>query len=444
MTKISFITFGCSMNFSDSELMMGLLDKEGYELIPEPDDADLIIVNSCTVKNLAETKFWRTLKQLKEKNKKVIVTGCIAQAEQKYVDNELKNYSIIGTKQINRICHVVEQTIEGNIVHLLDTKNNPRLNLPKIRKNNIIGIVPISEGCLGNCTYCKTKLARGSLISFSPEEILKQINSDLEDGCKEIWLTSQDCGAYGKDINTNICELLKKILEIKKEFYIRLGMTNPNFAFEFLDELLEIFHTNYKNIKDSDKSAKLFMFLHIPIQAGNDQVLKNMNRKYTVEQFKTVIARFREKIPLFTFATDMICGFPGETNKQFQDSLELMQKTKPDVINISRFWSRPGTPAEKLPNQIHGRETNKRSREMREIFLKISFERNKMWEQEINNIPSEIIIDEKGTKKGEKSWIGRNRSYKPIVTKNKHKLGNKIKIKAVKTHKFYLEHLNTA
>ena len=427
------------MNFSDSELMMGLLSKE-YTLIPEPDDADLVIVNSCTVKNLAETKFWKTLRKLKEQNKKVIVTGCIAQAEQNYAKNELKNYTIVGTKQLNKICHAVQETLEGNVVHLLKTDNNPRLNLPKIRRNKIIGIIPISEGCLGNCTYCKTRFARGKLVSYDPTAIIKQIKSDLEDGCKEIWLTSQDCGAYGKDINTNIIELLEQILKINADFYIRLGMTNPNFAFEYLNKLFDIFYTNYTQVKDNDEKPKLFMFLHLPVQAGNNSILKKMSRKYSVEQFKQIINKFRSNIPLFTISTDIICGFPGETEEQFQDSLNLIKETEPDVINISRFWPRPGTPAALFKDQLNGRDTNKRSRLLRQLLIDTSLKRNILWETEINQKnPTIAIIDEKGNTKETISMISRNRFYKPIVIKNKFSLGTKVEVKKIKAHNFHLE-----
>jgi threonylcarbamoyladenosine tRNA methylthiotransferase CDKAL1 len=424
--RVAFVTFGCSVNFADSELMMGLLQRAGYSIIDDPGNADLVVINGCSVKHLAEKKFFRAIAEYKNKGKRIVLAGCVVQAEPGYAASLLKDYSIIGTRQLNSIVHVVEETLHGNVVHCLDMGRNVHLNLPRIRRNDVIGIVPISEGCLGDCSYCKARLARGKLVSYNPNEIVKQVISDVNDGCREIWLTSQDCGAYGKDIGTSIIALLRAVLDIKGDFIVRLGMMNPNFAIEYLDELIEIFKQG---------KGKLFRFIHIPVQSGNDRMLGLMGRKYRVGDFIEVCEKMRKAMPDITIDTDIICGFPTEKEEEFNDSLELVKRIKPDVLNISRFWARPGTEAANMEGQLIGRETNPRSRELRKVFNSIAAERKKQWQ----GWSGRIVIDEKGKIGRSESWIGRNYAYVPVAVRGKHLLGEKLVVKVDKTGVHHLE-----
>jgi len=197
-------------------------------------------------------------------------------------------------------------------------------------------------------------------------------------------------------------------------------MCNPNHAKEFLDKLIQIY-----------KSEKMFKFLHIPVQSGNNEILKLMKRKYTSEDYKEIIKRLKENIPNITIATDIICGFPGEIEEQFQDSLDLIKETTPAVLNISRFWPRPNTAAANMENQLHGKETKKRSSLLTDIFHNISRMQNEkwmMWE-------GDILIDEKGK---DESWVGRNFAYKPVIVKGNYKLGDSINVKVSKITTFDL------
>ncbi len=414
MKKILIKTYGCSFNTADSENMAGLLEASGrYKIINEDENAeknaDLVIINSCTVKNNAETKFWRDVKKI---NKPKILAGCVPQAESDI--SKFKQFSIVGINQITNIVHVADETLEGNVVQLLKKEHNPRLNIQKVRKNNVIEILPINEGCLGNCSFCKTKFARGQLYSYAPDEIVKQARNALNEGAKEIWLTSQDTACYGYDIKTNIVELLKLILKIKREFKIRLGMGNPEYFSEYIDELLEVF-----------KDKRMYKFLHIPIQSGSDNVLKDMKRKYTVKSFLSLINKIKTAFPEMTVSTDVICGYPGETDKDFEQTLDVIKQIRPDVLNISRYWARPGTLAAKkkqLPSEI----IKERSIKLRNLFYKIAFENNKKW----LNWRGEIIIDEIGKND---SFIGRNYAYKPVIVKGDFKLGDIAKVRIVKT-----------
>ena len=411
---IAFITFGCSLNQADSEAMAALLKEAGFNIVDKPEDAELVVVNSCTVKNLAETKFFKTLRDLGDN--KIVIAGCIPQADQATVIERLSNYSLLGTSQLDKIVHIVQETIEGNIVRLLEKDKLRRLALPKIRKNKIIDIIPISEGCLGNCTYCKTKQARGDLTSYPIKDIVHQVEIAIKDNCKEIWLTSQDCGAYGLDTNTDLTELLERVLAVDGDFKVRLGMSNPNHIIKLADKLIELY-----------KNPKMFKFLHIPVQSGNNEILKAMNRFYTIEDYNNIINKFKQSIPNITIATDIICGFPGETDQQFNDSLKVITETKPNVINFSKYWARPGTKAATLP-QVNSKTIKQRTEQIKQAFKDMNNAQN----QALTGQTTTIIIDDKG-----KDWIGHDDSYRHIVIKGAYKLGQTVNVKILEANEHY-------
>jgi threonylcarbamoyladenosine tRNA methylthiotransferase CDKAL1 len=403
-------TYGCSLNQTDSETMAGLLSKDGYRLVEHPKEADAVVINSCTVKHSAESKLFSYIQKIKRLKKPIVVAGCVPQAQKSLLDNQLKNISVVGVHNLNDICHVIGETILGNTVHMLSHEKNERLNLPKIRRNPVIEIVPINAGCLSNCTFCKTKQARGGLVSYDKRAILRQVRNAAKEGVKEVWLTSQDTGAYGKDMGESITSLLHAITKVEGDFKVRLGMCSPNFAFEYLDEFIKLFH------KD-----KLFKFLHIPVQAGNDKVLKQMGRRYNLRQYKTIIREVKDVIPDLTIATDIICGFPTETEEQFRGTLRLIKTTAPDIVNFSRFWPRPGTKAalfQELPPEI----TKERIRKVQEVHNQTALGNNRKW----LDWEGEIVITEKGK---DNTLVGKNYAYKQVVLRGKKKLGQKAKVK---------------
>ena len=404
--KIFIRTFGCSLNQSDSEQMAGVLTHAGFIIILKPEDADLIILNSCTVKGPTENSLFKEIK--KWKNKRLVIAGCIPQTDKE----KLKEYSLIGTKNLNQIVEVVQETLNGNLTQRLTFKGNPGLTLPRIRKNKNVGVIPISRGCLGSCTFCKTKAARGNLQSYPPNDILNLANEYLNEGANELWLTSQDCGCYGFDINTNLAELLEQLTKIPGDFKIRIGMANPDHILKILTKLIQAY-----------KNKKVFRFLHLPIQSGNDLILTIMKRNYSVKEFKIVISAFRKEIPDITISTDIICGFPGETEEQFQDSLDLINWLKPLVLNISRFWPREKPPAAKMKNQLTSRLVKERSRKLHHLFRELGKKEN---EKELGRI-KEVLIEEK-IKNG---FVGRDENYRPIILHETAELGQKMNIKIV-------------
>ncbi|NXP27171.1 CDKAL methylthiotransferase, partial [Scytalopus superciliaris] len=360
--KIWIRTWGCSHNNSDGEYMAGQLAAYGYRITDNSAEADLWLLNSCTVKNPAEDHFRNSIRKAQEGNKKVVVAGCVPQAQPR--QEYLKGLSIIGVQQIDRVVEVVEETIKGHSVRLLGQKKDngkrlggARLDLPKIRKNPLIEIISINTGCLNACTYCKTKHARGDLASYPIEELVDRAKQSFQEGVCEIWLTSEDTGAYGRDIGTDLPTLLWRLVQVIPEgAMLRLGMTNPPYILEHLEEMAKILH-----------HPRVYAFLHIPVQSASDSVLMDMKREYCVADFKQVVDFLKEKVPGITIATDIICGFPGETDEDFQETVKLVEQYRFPSLFINQFYPRPGTPAAKMP-QVPASVKKQRTKDLSQLF----------------------------------------------------------------------------
>jgi len=363
MKYFNIQTYGCSANQNNSEILAGLLTQSKYQQTNSPQIADIIIINTCIVKQKTEDKIKRKIQDLSKKYPKkiLIITGCMPQTDEKQIKKLATNSILLGTKHFKEIT----QLIKDNQQSQLDKKQNQYLTnekeekvlLPKISLNKLISITQISEGCLGNCSYCKTKLAKGNLHSYPKEKIIKSIQSDIQNGAKEIWLTSQDCASYGLDKNPQyqLPSLLKEILNLKGNFKLRLGMSNPNHIYPILQELIEIY-----------KSKKIYKFLHIPIQSADDKVLKDMNRKYKIKQVEEIIKKFKKEFPDITIATDIISGYPTETQQAHKNNLDFIKIYKPDVLNLSKFSSHKETSASRL-KQLPIRIINKRTTEIMKL-----------------------------------------------------------------------------
>ena len=338
-------TYGCSHNISDSEYMLGQLQQYGYRITDDSMDADVWVVNTCTVKNPSQTAMANLLERGRKLGKPLLVCGCVPQGDHKA--KELEGLSVLGVSQIDRVAEAVEQTLQGNTVHLLAKKELPRLDLPKIRRNAHVEIIPLSTGCLGSCTYCKTKHARGELGSYDLEALVDRARCAARDpDVREIWLSSEDTGAYGRDLGIKLPDLLWRMVEVLPKdgsTRLRIGMTNPPFILDSLDEMAKIL-----------RHPLVFSYLHIPVQSGSDSVLLNMNREYTSAEFKLVADTLLKLVPGMELATDIICGFPKETESDFEETLDLVRSYRFKHCHISQFYPRPGTPAarmKKVPTQ---------------------------------------------------------------------------------------------
>ena len=351
------------MNQGDSELMLGQLVEKGYTPARRFDEADVVIVNTCAVKGVTHRKMIRRLRELRANGKRVVVAGCLPLIDPASIE-EVGDFGMVSCKSLNAITEVLECAARGERAKILKSPPLEKPRMPKLRSSEVSAIVAISEGCVSNCSYCSVKFARGQLRSFEPENILGEIEGALRAGHREILLTSQDTAAYGFGSNTSLPELLNSITSLAGEFRVRMGMMNPASAKLVLPELI-----------DAYGSEKVYKFLHLPLQSGDDRVLERMRRGYTVDEFIKIVDEFRERFEDLYLATDVIVGFPGEGEEEFKRTCEVVEEIKPDKTNVSRFSPMPKTDAARMP-QVEGREIANRSVRMSELCRRITLERN--------------------------------------------------------------------
>ena len=397
--KVHIETFGCTANVGDEMKMRAILRHAGHKIV-EAREADVVIVNTCTVTKRTELNVVKRLKELNGQNKEVVVAGCMAAAQPELVK------SILGED--------VTMVTPGEICNGYSEEQ-------ELDFDGVIAVIPIAMGCVGKCSYCIVKRARGELRSYAPDKICEAVKSAVERGAKEIRITAQDCSAYGWDCldTPKLPELLKMLTSMEGDFKIRLGMMNPFTAIHILDELLEAFD-----------SEKIFKFFHMPVQSGSDKVLGDMRRNYKTADFVEIVKTIRKRFEYSTICTDFIIGFPTETEEDFFSSLNLLETVKPEKVNITRFSPRPGTEASKLKDLLE-REKKRRSRIFSAVYHQIAFAKNK--ELEGKEIP--VLVTEKGKKGG---VICRDTSYRTVVIKKDLSLGTTCNVRVKEAKSTYL------
>ena len=411
MAKIWVEAYGCSASFSDSEMISGLIVNGGHTLANNSEESDLNVIVTCSVKDATAAKMVHRIK--KSNSKPLVVAGCLPKAEQKTVEKFAENASLLGPNSIGKTLQVIKSTLDGQKIVALEDTDISKIGLPKIRLNSAIGIVEIASGCMSECTFCQTKLSKGDLKSYRIGDIVRQVKTEISDGCNEVWLTSTDNGCYGLDIGADLPELVNTISEIDKNFFIRVGMMNPMYMPKIRDGLLKSFESN-----------KVFKFLHVPVQSGSNKVLNDIKRGHTEQTFRDVPEQFRRQFDKFTISTDIIVGFPTETEEDFEQTLKLLEDTKPDIVNLSRYSQRPGTDAAEM-NQIDVIEVKRRSKIVSELINKISKENNRNW----IGWEGQVTFDEEH----EGQVRGRNFAYKPIFVKEEPKIGQISNVKIIDT-----------
>uniref|UniRef100_A0A8C9T4Z1 tRNA-t(6)A37 methylthiotransferase n=1 Tax=Scleropages formosus TaxID=113540 RepID=A0A8C9T4Z1_SCLFO len=361
-----------------------------------------------------------------EQEKKVVVAGCVPQAQPRM--EYLKGLSVIGVQQIDRVVEVVDEAIKGHSVRLLGQKKDngkrlggARLDLPKIRKNPLIEIISINTGCLNACTYCKTKHARGELASYPIEELVERARQSFLEGVCEIWLTSEDTGAYGKDIGTDLPSLLWRLVEVIPEgAMLRLGMTNPPYILEHLEEMAKILG-----------HPRVFAFLHVPVQSGSDSVLMDMKREYCVADFRRVVDFLKDRVPGITIATDIICGFPGETDADFQETLNLVKEYRFPSLFINQFYPRPGTPAARM-EQVPAQVKKQRTKELSQLFHSYHPYEHKVGQRQ------HVLVTEESF--DAQYYVAHNKFYEQVlVPKSPEFKGKMVEVEIYETGKHFMK-----
>lgn len=350
--KFYIETYGCTTNKFDSEALAGQLAGAGHELAENEEEADLVIVNTCTVINTTSQKILHRISEIK---KPLLVAGCMAQVQGRRVLKANPSAGLLGTFAVSKVCGAVERVMRGEHVMVTGRVDGDATALPCHHFDGEIVPVVIARGCLGECAYCITRLARGTLESFGIDGITEAVRKAAEAGAKEIRLTSQDNGVYGVDRGTDLAELLNAVTKVPGDFKVRVGMMNPAGVLKILPMLVEAF-----------VPKKIRRFAHIPVQSGSDKVLGEMKRDYRVADFEKVVGEFRKALPGISISTDIIVGYPTETYEDFLESVELVKRVRPEVLNITRYSPRPGTESAGLKN-LDSKLVKERSRVLTKV-----------------------------------------------------------------------------
>ena len=421
--KVWVEAYGCSASMADSEMISGLLKESGYEIATKQSEGALNLIVTCSVKDTTEHRMVSRIKSMSKSGKPLVVAGCLPKADRAKVESMNSFASLLGPHSIEKAPAVVRSAFAGKRLVALEDSASGKINIPRVRLNPAVSMVEIASGCMSECTFCQTKIAKGWLRSYRIGDIMRQIRSDIDAGCKEVWLTSTDNGCYGKDMGTDILELLNACCSIEGNFKIRLGMMNPMYLPEMQDRMVSAFHEN----------EKLFKFLHIPVESGSERVLRKMKRGHTAKTFLDAVEAFRSKIPEMTISTDVIVGFPSESEDDFKETLELVEKAMPDIVNISRYGARPGTEAANWKGvRVKSEIAKNRSVRLHSLAKKIAKNRNSHWQ----GWQGEIIVDEIG-----KVVQGRNHAYKPVVLSNPNQvsLGDRKRVQVYDFSNFSLK-----
>ncbi|WP_302669606.1 tRNA (N6-isopentenyl adenosine(37)-C2)-methylthiotransferase MiaB [Eubacterium sp. AF15-50] len=382
------VTFGCQMNFKDSEKLMGILSEIGYE---ETDDehADLVLYNTCTVRENANLKIYGRLgylSKIKEKNPEMIIglCGCMMQ-EPQVVEKLNKSYRFIdiifGTHNIFLLAQLLyERLISGHKVEdIWDGTTEIVEELPTVRKYDFKSGVNIMYGCNNFCSYCIVPYVRGRERSRNPEDIIDEIKQLVANGVVEIMLLGQNVNSYGKTLENPItfAQLLQRIEDIEGLKRIRFMTSHPK---DLSDELIEVMA----------KSKKICKQMHLPLQSGSSRLLKIMNRHYNKEQYLTLVEKLRKEIPDIGITTDIIVGFPGETEEDFEETLDVVEKAQYDSAFTFIYSKRSGTPAAKMPDQVPEDVVKDRFDRLLSLVNSISKEKTKALEGSVQ----EVLVEE--------------------------------------------------
>ncbi len=415
------------MNKSDSERIASILEKTGYQKASNENEADLILVNMCSVRQSAVDRVYgmaQKFRKVKSQKSKVktLLTGCISKKDFLKFKNffdfilPIKTLTLWPDILKKEKFHFSADQREKKFVEKFDCQY---LKIkPKYEKNFLV-FVPISIGCNNFCSFCIVPFVRGPLICRDYQEILKEANEAIKNGAKEIWLLGQNVNDYKspRDPSINFAKLLRMVNEIEGNFWIRFTSPHPK---NFSDELIETMA----------KYQKVTPYLNLPVQSGDDEILKKMNRGYTVKEYKNLVKKIRKAFKKYrkelekevAISTDVIVGFPGETENNFQNTVKLFKEIKFDMAYIAQYSPRPGTAAEKMKDEVPKKEKERRWKVLTEILKETALEKNKKFiGKEIEVLPEEY-------KDG--FLIGKCRHYKTVKFEGKENLiGKFVKVK---------------
>jgi MiaB-like tRNA modifying enzyme len=415
-------TYGCSLNAADSDIMVGRLEAIEGQRVRDINKADLILLNTCGVKEPTEDKIVHRLEELSQVDTPIVVAGCLPKISLARVEKAIPGYAaLLGPQSVETLASVVPRILEGERgIRHIESDDAYKLKWFAGPPDSVICTIPICEGCLGSCAYCAVKFARGKVRSYSIDDIRQKIERCVHLGYREIRLTSQDAAVYGVDTGETLASLMHTIGQIEGPHRFRLGMFNPNIVMSSINDLLE-----------SMDNEHFFKFFHIPLQSGSDRLLKTMKRRYIVSEWESVVERVRKRFSSATIATDIIVGFPGETESDFEQTMELIRRVKPNVTNISKYGDRPNTLASKSKEKVETSTKKQRSRSLTKLVDELLVESNEAWV----GWSGPVIITEKGAKGG---MIGRTESYKIVIIQESLNPGTVVDVEITSSERTHL------
>ena len=425
-------TFGCQMNEHDSEIMAGMLLERGFVQVAERKDADVAIINTCSVRENADKRFFGTLGQLKRRKIEnpdflVCVCGCMMQ-QQHIIDTIKARYPwvdiIFGTHNIHRFPKLIENALEEKQKQLEIWPDGGDIveGLPSKRLHKAKALVNIMFGCNNFCTYCIVPYTRGRERSRKPEEILREVRNLTYDGVKEIMLLGQNVNSYRGDRDTDFTKLLYRLNEVQGLERIRFMTSHPK---DLSDRLIQAF----------GDCSKLCANIHLPVQSGSNRILREMNRHYTREQYLTLVEKLRKTVPEITISTDIIVGFPGETEEDFSQTLDLVKRVEYDSAFTFLYSIRKGTPAEHYENQVPEDVKHERFNRLVDLLNGISAKKNAEY---VGTVQSVLV--EGPSKTGSRTFAGRTDGFKLVNFKgNSELVGRTVDVIITGSNTFSLE-----
>lgn len=437
MAKTYWITtFGCQMNVHDSEVLAGILESLGYEAAAAIHEADLILLNTCCVRENAENRTYGhigNLKSLKEQNPRLIIAVCGCMAQEPEEAAKLKATFpwvdlVFGTHNLHQLPELLKQVRDGQnrVFEVWETDGAIYEGLPVKRDDPFKAWVTIMYGCNNFCSYCIVPYVRGRERSREPQHILEEIRGLVDTGVREVTLLGQNVNSYGKDLSGgfwNFARLLREVAQNTGIRRIRFQTSHPK---DLSDELIEVMAAE----------KKVCRHLHLPVQAGSSRILRLMNRGYTKEEYEALVERIRERVKGLALTTDIIVGFPGEMDADFQDTLDLVKKVRYDGAFTFIYSPRIGTPAAKMEDPVPASEKQKRLEELIAVQNRISLEKNQSYVGTLQ----EILVDGPSERNPE-IWAGRSSQNKLVHFRPVPKLcrGDMVMVRITAAQTFTME-----
>ena len=419
--KVFIESYGCTFNQADGQIIAGNLMENEIDIVDTIEEADVVIVNTCYVKLPTEDKMTYRIQKLQNEypDKKILVGGCMVEIDPEKLEKIGPDISWIGPHQLNKSAEVVSSTYCGDIVRETGFSKESKVNVAKVMDDSLIHIIQICEGCLGACTFCCTRFARGPLNSYPISDIVAEAQRAIGNGACEIQLTAQDTAAFGRDSGEKLSDLIKEVANLKGNFKVRVGMMHPKNILNDVDEII-----------DAMKHPKVYDFIHLPVQSGSDKVLSEMRRGHNISQYKEIVKKFKSEIPGIALAVDIIVGYPTESDEDFNETVKLLEEIKPSLIHLSKYQHRKGaisSSLEEIPRDV----MKKRSKFLTQIKSQITEEENK---ELVNSIQNVLVVEE-GSKGG---FIAKTNSYIPVIVDNVE-LGTFVDVKITEATSTYLK-----